>query len=166
MKRLLLTASLAMLASTAAAQDNPAGQQQGKPVEQSADRDAYLTFFDSQLFDGRLYLELQKSPKQLEIAVPGHVSLTSFPPRLDRWLTVIGENGKMELRELNDDERMQPRALLGLLPIIFFMVQQAKDAAMNAAAKHYNATVLYHKDEAGYAIVDKILLDRKPASQP
>lgn len=158
MKRLLLTAVLASLGCPTGAQDNPAGPQPDK----AADGDAYLTFFDSQLFDGRLYLELQKEPKQLEIAVPGHVSLTSFPPRLDRWLTVIGENGRMELRELNDDERMQPRALIGLLPVIFFMIQQAKDAAMNAAAKRYNATVLYHKDEAGYAIVDKIILDRKP----
>ncbi|MCW3480582.1 hypothetical protein OL229_13625 [Neisseriaceae bacterium JH1-16] len=121
-----------------------------------------LMFIDSKLFDGRLYNELYKQPEQLEITMPGHVTLTNISPRLDRWLSIIGENGKMELQEISEPAQLNQRALFALLPIIYSMVGEAKEALVNAQAKRYNAKVYYYKDSSGNAVISRVILTKKP----
>lgn len=155
MKRL---APLLLVASLSHAENLPvpAAAPQAQPASQS------LMFIDSKLFDGRLYSELSKQPDKLEITMPGQVSLTNISPRLDRWLSLIGENGQMELQEIAEPAQLNQRALFALLPIMYSMVGEAKEALVNAQAKHYNAKVYYYKDAAGNAVINRVILTRKP----
>lgn len=121
-----------------------------------------MTFFDSRLFDGQLYDELSRKPAQLEIVVPGTMTLTQFSPRLDRWMSIIGESGSLALQETAEPPRLAQRSLFALLPMVYNMVAEAREAMMNAQARQYNATIFYHKDNDGRAVIDRILLKRKP----
>lgn len=132
------------------------------PAADAPSSGGYITFIDSKLFDGQLYDQLSKKPEKLEIVMPGHVSLTNFSPRLDRWLTIIGENGQMTLQETPEPPKLTQRALFALIPIVYSMVGEAREAMVNAEAKRYNAMVYYHKDDMGNAIVDRMVLTRKP----
>lgn len=149
---LLLLASL----SHAETQPVPAAAAQAQPASQS------LMFIDSKLFDGRLYNELSKQPDKLEITMSGQVTLTNISPRLDRWLSLIGENGLMELQEIPEPPQLNQRALFALLPIMYSMVGEAKEALVNAQAKRYNAKLYYYKDAGGNAVINRVILTRKP----
>lgn len=120
-----------------------------------------MTFFDSKLFDGQLYDELSRKPERLEIAVPGTMTLTQFSPRLDRWMSIIGESGSLVLQETAEPPRLTQRNLFALLPMVYNMVAEAREAMMNAQARQYNAIIYYHKDNDGSAVIDRILLKRK-----
>ncbi|MDN0075108.1 hypothetical protein QU481_09420 [Crenobacter sp. SG2303] len=121
-----------------------------------------IMFLDSKLFDGRLYNELSKQPDSLEITMPGRVALTNMSPRLDRWLSIIGENGQMALQEVPEPAQLNQRALFALLPILYTMVGEAKEAMVNAQAKRYNATLFYFKDSNGNAVINRVILTKKP----
>ena len=148
----LLAVSLLLAATLAVAQEPPSPAAEARQ----------LTFFDSRLFDGQLYNELSRKPERLEIVVPGTMTLTHFSPRLDRWMSIIGESGSLALQETPEPPRLSQRSLFALLPMVYNMVSEAREALMNAQARQYDATVYYHKDSQGNAVIDRILLKRKP----
>lgn len=132
------------------------------PVATVAAPSQSIMFIDSKLFDGRLYNELAKQPDKLEITMPGQVALTNISPRLDRWLSIIGENGQMQLQEIQEPAQLNQRALFALLPIMYSMVGEVKEAVVNAQAKRYNASVFYYKDSNGNAVISRVILTKKP----
>jgi len=146
MKARLIALSLLLCSSLAQA------QLATEPVAEARQ----MTFFDSRLFDG------QRKPAQLEIMVPGTMTLTQFSPRLDRWMSIIGESGSLALQETAEPPRLAQRSLFALLPMVYNMVAEAREAMMNAQARQYNATIFYHKDNDGRAVIDRVLLKRKP----
>ncbi|WP_144373625.1 hypothetical protein [Vogesella urethralis] len=151
MKTRLFVAGLLLMAGLATAQELAAPAPEARQ----------LTFFDSRLFDGQLYNELSRKPERLEIVVPGTMTLTQFSPRLDRWMSIIGESGTLALQETPEPPRLSQRSLFALLPMVYNMVSEAREALMNAQARQYDATVYYHKDNQGNAVIDRILLKRK-----
>lgn len=151
MSRLLPALALCLLLPCALAETQP-------PAPEA---DPSLLFIDSKLFDGRLYHELSKQPAKLEITMPGRVELTDLSPRLDRWLSVVGENGQMTLQETPDPSTVQQKGLFSVIPMIFSLVSAVREALMYAEAKRYNGTLYYHRDNDGNAVVDRIVLQKK-----
>lgn len=123
---------------------------------------SYLTFLDSKLFDGRLYAELQKPNSSVVVVMPGQVTLTNFPARLDRWVSTVGENGKLSLQETAPPEQYEPRAIFGFIPLVFTLIEMARESQMYGTAKKYNATIYYHKTPTGDSVVDRIEFTKKP----
>jgi len=127
-----------------------------------ADNDPrFITFFDSGLFDGRLYDLMKTKANRLEIDMPGHVELTRISPRLDHWLTLIGQNGTMTLQETEEPPHLQAKLILSFVPLVYSMVQGLRSSIMDDQAKNYDATVYYHKDHDGNALIDRVVMLRK-----
>lgn len=117
-----------------------------------------LTFLDSRLFDSRLSKELGSGRERVEVEVSGKVSLSAIPPRLDKWVTKVGEEGSVELREGPG----RTRAIFSLLPLIFSAFQHASEERMLEPARDYNATILYRRDANGDTLIDRIVFTRRP----
>lgn len=156
MKKLLrwsLAVSSAALAFGAFAQ---VGQDASAPQAPAMGGPGGLTFIDSKLFDSRLSSELNTGKDRIEVEVTGKVALSSIPPRIDKWITRVGEEGTVEIREGPG----RTRALFGLLPMLFSAFQQASEERMLEPARNYNATVIYRRD-AGDTVIDRIVFTRR-----
>lgn len=116
-----------------------------------------LTFMDSKLFDSRLSKELGAGKDRVEVEVSGRVTLSAIPPRLDKWVTKVGEEGTVEVREGPG----RTRAFFSLLPLIFSAFQQVSEERMLEPAKEYNATILYRRDAAGDTLIDRVVFVRR-----
>lgn len=116
-----------------------------------------LTFLDSRLFDSRLSKELGSGRERVEVEVSGKVTLSAIPPRLDKWVTKVGEEGSVELREGPG----RTRAFFSLLPLVFSAFQQASEERMLEPARDYNATILYRRDANGDTLIDRIVFTRR-----
>lgn len=116
-----------------------------------------LTFFDSKLFDSKLSQELGSGKDRVEVEISGKVTLAAIPERIDKWITRVGEEGKVEIRE----GPSRTRAIFALLPMLFSAFQQASEERMLEPAKDYNATIIYRRDAGGDTLIDRIVFTRR-----
>lgn len=112
-----------------------------------------MVFFDSKLFDARLSKELESGKDRVEIEVTGKVALSAIPARLDKWITRVGEQGTVEVREGGT----RTRSLFSLIPMIFSAVQVVSEERTLDPAKNYNATIIYKRDANGDTVLDRIV---------
>jgi len=120
-----------------------------------------VTFFDSKLFDAKLSKELEAGKSRVEVEVMGKVPLSNIPERIDRWITKVGEEGKVEMKQ--SDPAVRTRSFFGIIPMIFEGFRRMKEERMYEPASQYDATILYRKDAAGDTLIDRVIFTRKKA---
>jgi hypothetical protein len=120
---------------------------------------AQVTFFDSKIFDGSLSRELGREADTVEVTINGKVSLNSIPQRMDQWLSTVGENGELTLKQA--EPQLKPKFVLALAPMVFTMLKQFNSERTYEPAKKYNATVQYVVDRNGESTIEKIVFTRK-----
>lgn len=118
-----------------------------------------MTFFDSKLFDAKLSKEMETGKNRIEVEVTGRVQLSSIPDRIDRWVTKVGEEGKVEVKQ--SEPAVRTRSLFGIIPMIFEGFKRMKEERMYEPASNYDATILYRKDAAGDTLIEKVIFTRK-----
>lgn len=118
-----------------------------------------ITFLDSKLFDGQLSKELQGDNDTVEVKITGKMSLNNIPARVDKWITIVGENGELVVKAT--DPALEPKFLFALIPFIYSFLKQTNDERTFESAKKYNATILYRIDASGDSLIDKIIFTRK-----
>ncbi len=139
---------LSFIASPAFAQQNAA-----------PDTSAPLTFMDSKLFDGRLSKELATGKDTVEVEISGKVSLNSLPGRIDKWITVVGEHGKLEVKPA--DNAPKSRSFFGIASTIYSFIESVRSESVFEPATQYNATVYFRKDASGDSLIDRIIFTKK-----
>jgi hypothetical protein len=143
-----LCAALALTLAPALAQDKV----KDKPPAQ-------VTFFDSRLFDSSLSKDLDGDAVTVEVAVNGKISLNKIPERMDQWLSTVGENGELTLKQT--EPQLKPKFIGALAPIVIAMIKQMSKERMLEPAKKYNATIQYVVDRNGESSIEKIVFTRK-----
>lgn len=137
----------------------PAFAAEPTPAPAPAAEAAPITFLDSTLFDNMLSRELGKGKGEVEVTISGKISLNSIPPRVDKWITAVAEQGEVTLKPA--DTALKPKFVLALLPVVYSFIKQANaERTMNPASK-YNANVVYHIDKSGESVIDKIIFVKK-----
>lgn len=116
-----------------------------------------LTFIDLKVFDAKLSQELNSGKERVEVEMTGKVPLNDIPGRIDKWVSRVGEQGDVEVREA-PRTRM---AIFGLLPMLFSAFQSTSEDRMLEPAKNYNATILYKRDANGDTTIERIVFTRK-----
>ena len=173
MKYQLIPSALALAAALAApahAQSNPAGDApvsaKAAPAAESAEAasPASVVFLDSSLFDNALASQLSAGKEQVEVAITGKISLNAIPVRMDKWITAVATKGEVALTQ-QAEAPLKPKFVLGLLPTIFSFIKLARNESMVDAATKYNASIQYHLDRSGEAVIDKILFVKKPVAK-
>lgn len=132
--------------------------------EPAAPPPASVVFLDSSLFDNALASQLSAGKDQVEVAITGKISLNAIPQRMDKWITAVATKGEVALTQ-QADAPLKPKFVLGLLPTIFSFIKMARAENMVDPATKYNASIQYHLDRSGEAVIDKILFVKKPAKQ-
>ena len=89
----------------------------------------------------------------------GRVPLSNIPDRIDRWVTKVGEEGKVEVQP--SDPTFRTRSLFGIIPMLFEGLKRMREEKMYEPACNYDATILYHKDAGGDTLIDKVIFTRK-----
>lgn len=125
---------------------------------------ASVVFLDSSLFDNALSNQLASGKDQVEVAITGKISLNSIPQRMDKWITAVATKGEVALTQ-QADAPLKPKFVLGLLPTIFTFIKMARAENLVDPATKYNATIQYHLDRSGEAVIDKIVFVKKPVKQ-
>ena len=120
---------------------------------------AQVTFFDSRLFDSSLSKELSGDADTVEVTVSGKVSLNNIPNRMDQWLSTVGENGELTLKQA--EPQLKPKFIGVLAPIVLSMIKQMNTERTLEPAKKYNATIQYVIDRNGDSSIEKIVFTRK-----
>lgn len=146
---------------TAAAAVQPAPAAAAEPA---APPPASVVFLDSSLFDNALSSQLAAGKDQVEVAITGKISLNSIPQRMDKWITAVATKGEVALTQ-QADAPLKPKFVLGLLPTIFSFIKMARAENLVDPASKYNASIQYHLDRSGEAVIDKIMFVKKPAKQ-
>lgn len=118
-----------------------------------------MTFFDSKLFDAKLSKELESGKSRVEVEVSGRISLSNIPERIDRWITKVGEDGRVEVKQ--SEPAVRTRSLFGVIPMIFSAFRQMKEERMYEPASQYDATILYRKDASGDTLIDRVIFTRR-----
>jgi len=118
-----------------------------------------ITFLDSTLFDNLLSRELGKGKNEVEVNISGKISLNSIPPRVDKWITAVAEQGEVTLKPA--DPALKPKFILALLPVVYSFIKQANAERTMNSANQYNANVIYHIDKSGESVIDKIVFVKK-----
>lgn len=151
-------------APAAAAPDAPAAQLATEPPAPPPPPPppASVVFLDSSLFDNALSGQLSSGKDQVEVAITGKISLNAIPPRMDKWITAVATKGEVALTQ-QVDAPLKPKFILGLLPTIFTFIKMARTESLVDSANKYNASILYHLDRSGEAVIDKIVFVKKPA---
>lgn len=132
--------------------------------EPAAPPPASVVFLDSSLFDNALASQLAAGKDQVEVAITGKISLNAIPQRMDKWITAVATKGEVALTQ-QADAPLKPKFVLGLLPTIFSFIKMARAENLVDPANKYNASIQYHLDRSGEAVIDKILFVKKPAKQ-
>ncbi|MCK9283461.1 MAG: hypothetical protein M0P39_04170 [Rhodocyclaceae bacterium] len=139
---------------------HPAVGQEATETEGVQSR-ANLRFFDSKLFDGKLSEELDGNSNTVVVNVPGRISLNSIPPRIDKWITAVGEQGAVEIKLL-EQPAGRTRSLFGLIPdMVVSAIRNWREERMIEPARRYNAVVYYRLDASGEPLIEKIVFNRK-----
>ncbi len=123
------------------------------------DSTAPLTFMDSKLFDGRLSKELATGKDTVEVEISGKVSLNSLPSRIDKWITVVGEHGQLEVKPA--DSAPKTRSFFGIASTIYSFIESVRSEAVFEPATQYNAVIYFRKDAGGDSLIDRIIFTRK-----
>jgi len=123
-----------------------------------------VVFLDSSLFDNALSSQLSSGKEQVEVAITGKISLNSIPQRMDKWITAVASKGEVALTQ-QADAPLKPKFVLGLLPTIFTFIKMARAENLIDPATKYNASIQYHLDRSGEAVIDKIVFVKKPPKQ-
>ncbi|MDP3785562.1 MAG: hypothetical protein Q8Q55_00535 [Undibacterium sp.] len=121
-----------------------------------------LTFLDSKLFDNQLSKELSAEKDVVEVTISGKMSLNSIPGRIDKWITVVGENGEVSV--VASEPTLKPKfvgALLSLIPTVFSFMKKSSEERTLEPAKKYNAIVTYQMDRNGESMIEKIVFTKK-----
>jgi hypothetical protein len=134
-----------------------------QPAE-AAPPPATVVFLDSSLFDNALSSQLASGKDQVEVAITGKISLNAIPGRMDKWITAVASKGEVALTQ-QADAPLKPKFVLGLLPTIFSFIKMARTESLIDPASKYNASIQYHLDRSGEAVIDKILFVKKPPKQ-
>jgi len=116
-----------------------------------------LTFIDLKLFDAKLSQELNSGKDRVEVEMSGKVPLNDIPERIDKWVSRVGEQGSVEVREVPRTRMV----IFGLLPMIFSAFQSTSEDRMLEPAKNYNASILYRRDANGESSIERIVFTRK-----
>jgi hypothetical protein len=165
---LALAALLSMPAYAQSAPDTPPAAQAAAAAAPAAEAPppppASVVFLDSSLFDNALSSQLASGKDQVEVAVTGKISLNSIPPRMDKWITAVATKGEVALTQ-QADVPLKPKFVLGLLPTIFTFIKMARAESLIDPATKYNASIQYHLDRSGEAVIDKIVFVKKPPKQ-
>ena len=144
--------------------NTPAATADVTPTEVAAPAGDSITFMDSKLFDGKLSKELESGKQTVEISISGRMPLNNIPSRIDRWLVVSAEEGKVET--LPSPPRAKTRALFTVVPMVFSalgFLKSMRDEKLYDTAKQYDTTIYYRKDDNGDSLIDRIVLTkRKP----
>ncbi|MFC0168155.1 hypothetical protein ACFFKC_08690 [Pseudoduganella danionis] len=156
MKLTRLTLCTLLLAlSTARAADAPATAAAAAPATPPS-----VTFLDSTLFDNMLSRELNKGTNEVEVVISGKMSLNNIPPRVDKWITAVAEEGEVTLKPV--DNALKPKFVLALLPVVYSFLKQSTIERQVSVAAKYNAAVVYHIDKnSGESVIDKIVFQKK-----
>jgi hypothetical protein len=147
-----------------AAEPAPAAPAAAPAPEPAAPPPASVVFLDSSLFDNALSSQLASGKDQVEVAITGKISLNAIPQRMDKWITAVATKGEVALTQ-QADAPLKPKFVLGLLPTIFSFIKMARAENLVDPANKYNASIQYHLDRSGEAVIDKILFVKKPAKQ-
>lgn len=121
-----------------------------------------ITFLDSKLFDNQLSKELAGDKEVVEVNISGKMSLNNIPARIDKWITVVGENG--EVTVVASESTLKPKfvgTLLSLIPTVFSFMKKSSEERTLEPAKKYNAVLSYQVDKNGESIIEKIVFTRK-----
>lgn len=119
---------------------------------------ASLTFMDSKLFDGRLSKELASGKRTVEVEISGRVSLNSLPSRIDKWITVVGEHGNLEVKP---SEVQKSRSFFGIVSTVYSFVESVRAESVFEPATQYNAIVYFRKDPSGDSLIERIIFTKK-----
>lgn len=123
-------------------------------------KQSQITFLDSKLFDGQLGKELQGDNDSVEVKVTGKISLNNIPARVDKWITIVGENGELTVKAA--ESTLEPKFIFALIPVIYSFLKQANEERVFDSAKKYNATIFYRVDaSSGESLIEKIVFTRK-----
>ncbi|GAB2872218.1 hypothetical protein GCM10027277_46840 [Pseudoduganella ginsengisoli] len=151
-------------AAAPAAPAAPAAAAAPAPEEPAAPPPASVVFLDSSLFDNALSSQLASGKDQVEVAITGKISLNAIPGRMDKWITAVASKGEVALTQ-QAEAPLKPKFVLGLLPTIFSFIKMARTENLVDPATKYNASIQYHLDRSGEAVIDKILFVKKPPKQ-
>ena len=168
LQRSTCAAALALaLAAPAFAQSTPAAEPAAAPAAAAEPAalppaPASVVFLDSSLFDNALSGQLASGKEQVEVAITGKISLNAIPGRIDKWITAVASKGEVALTQ-QADAPLKPKFVIGLLPTIFSFIKMARAESLIDPATKYNATIQYHLDRSGEAVIDKIIFVKKPA---
>lgn len=127
-----------------------------KPVELKRAR---VTFLDSKLFDGQLSKELGGDNDAVEIDFLGKVSLNSIPQRIDRWISIVGEKGAVNLKPA--EQTLKPKFLFDIVELIYTGVQRSNEERMLDPVRQYDAVIFYSVDNAGEPRIEKIVFNKR-----
>jgi len=145
--------SALLVALPAAAEETP---EAAASAEIIAPRQS-LTFVDLKLFDAKLSQELNGGKDRIEVEMSGKVPLNDIPERIDKWVSRVGEQGSVEIREVPRTRMV----IFGLLPMIFSAFQSTSEDRLLEPAKNYNASILYRRDANGETSIERIVFTRK-----
>ena len=118
---------------------------------------APLMFMDSKLFDNRLSKELAGTKDTVEVEISGKVSLNSLPPRIDKWISVVGENGQLDIKPVEN----KARSMFGLVSTVYSFLENVRAESVFEPATRYNATIYYRKDGNGDSVIERIVFTKK-----
>lgn len=132
-----------------------ASKQSELPVLQTQTTD--VTFFDSSVFDTDLFQQLENSPSELEINFPSQFDLNSLPPRIEKWLAAIkDQGGEIKLIRTPDSSTTRGFLMDAVDLVIRAYDKLTEEDEIYESAKGYNTQIFYNADGK----VKKIVLDR------
>jgi hypothetical protein len=120
---------------------------------------ARVTFLDSKLFDGQLSKELDAGNDAVEIDFLGKVSLNNIPQRIDRWISIVGEKGAVNIKPA--EQALKPKFLFDIVELIYTGVQRSNEEKMLDPVRQYDAVIFYALDASGEPRIDKIVFSRR-----
>jgi len=126
-----------------------------KPVTKSTK----LIFLDSKLFDGQLSKELNGQNDLVDVEIVGRVSLTNLPGRIDKWISLVGETGEVNIKAAEPE--LKPKFIFDLAKMAYAGVQSANEQRTFEPAKNYNVLILYAMDGTGESKIQRIIFTRK-----
>lgn len=120
---------------------------------------APIIFMDSKLFDTRLSKELESNKEVVEVTVTGKMSLNNIAPRIDKWITVVGENGSLEVKQV--EPVGNSRSFFSLASTVYSFIGMVWSERVFEPATKYNAVVYYRKDPSGESLIDRVVFTKK-----
>ncbi len=119
-----------------------------------------INFTDTDVFDKNLLESMSGNTQNIDINMIGNISVNKIPERLGRWLSVINEEGQLNLKRtaVAADEPKTTKSVgmvLGLLPTVYGFF---KKKLTYGAAVQYNATIFYHP---GTGLIKRVNFTKK-----